>query len=513
MKSSKVNKNKRLKGKFDILSKIEGFGNKLPEPYMLFVFFIIILMIVSVILSIFEITVLDPKTSEELEIRSLWSSEGIEFMVTSLVTNFTAFAPLGVVLSVRIGIGIAEGVGLLEAGIKKIMLSFPAAILPYMTIFTGNLATVAADSAYLILPPLAGMIYYSLGRNPIAGIITAFVGIASGIGTGVLIQGNEAILASLTNEASALISDNAPAVTPVDNYYFMVAGAVVATLVGGFISQRITEPRLGPYNENINYEVNPVTKDETIALKWAMYAGIIYLTLVVIAISLPGSPLRNAEGGLVPSPFLDGILTFIIGLFLVIGVTYGIKMKRIRNTRDAGRYMGEAIYNMRNFLVLILFISQFIAYFEWTRVGTWFAVNGAEFLTSVDFTGFSVIIGLIFVTTIVNFVITSGAAQWAIFSPIFVPMLLQLGYHPAYVQMAYRIGDASTSMMSPLNPYIVMILEFMRKWDKNAGLGTIISHAIPYVICLLISLTLLFSLFTWLGIPIGPGVTTNVDVQ
>lgn len=440
-----------------------------------------------------------------MEIKSLLSAEGIEYMVTSLVDNFVSFQPLGIVITMMIAIGIADRVGLLEALIKTIMLSVPAWLVPYVIFFTGNFATVAADAAFLIVPPLAGIIYYTLGRHPIAGIITGFVGSSSGYATGVLITTNEPLLAGITNEAVSIISDG-PVVTAVDNYFFMVAGVLIMTLIGGTITRKLTEPRLGKYEGDTSQEIDPVKKEEKRALKFSGIAAVIYIALVIAAVTIPGTPLLNEEGGLIPSPFLDGIITFLLGFFATVGLTYGFSMNKIKSSKDVVNFASDALAKITGFIVIIFFIAQFTAFFDWTNLGLWMAVNGAEFLAAIDMPAPILITGIIIFTSIMNLLITSGSGLWAFLAPIFVPMLMQLDFHPAFIQMAYRIGDSATSMITPLSPYLIIALSFMREWDKSMGLGSIISYTLPYSIAILTGLILLFLSFMWLGIPIGPGI-------
>ncbi|MFK3936158.1 AbgT family transporter [Alkalihalobacillus sp. NPDC078783] len=483
---------------------VEKVGNLLPQPITIFLILIGLLLAMSTAFSLAGLSVTNPATEEVTEIRSLLSGEGITFITSTMVQNFTGFAPLGVVLTIMLGIGLAERVGLLSAFIKKVMLAAPVWLVPYAIFFMGNFATIAADSAFLIVPPLAGVIYYSLGRHPIAGIVTGFVGVSSGYATGVIITSNEPLLAGITNEAMAVLSLEGT-VTPISNYFFMIAGAVICTIIGGTITRKITEPRLGAYTGDEVDSTEPVSKEETSALKLTGLVGLAYIAILVIGMLVPNSILLNEEGGLTPSPFLNGIVVYLLILFALIGLTYGIKMKRITGMKDVAHYMGEAVGSMKNFIVLVFFIGQFTAFFSWSGIGLWVSVNGTNLLEAMNFTGIGLIISFILMTAVLNLVITSGSGQWAIFAPIFIPMFIQLGYDPAFTQMAYRIGDSSTNMITPLSAYTMIVLEFMRKYQKDAGLGSLISLTLPYSICILIGTTLLLVMFYLFGIPVGPG--------
>ncbi|TSB48493.1 AbgT family transporter [Alkalicoccobacillus porphyridii] len=485
------------------LTVIERLGNLLPQPITIFLLLIGVLVATSTVLQLLGVTVINPGTGEETEIQSLLSGEGVNFITSSLVSNFTGFAPLGVVLVMMLGIGLAERVGLLTALIKKLMMSAPVWLIPYAVFFTGNFAVVGTDSAFLIVPPLAGIIYYSLGKHPVAGVITGFVGVASGYATGVVITANEPLLAGITNEAMGVIGLEGT-VSAISNYYFMVAGVFLCTLIGGTITRKLTEPRLGEFTGEVDESTEPVTKEETAALKATGIVGLVYVAVIAVGVFIPNSFLLNEEGGLIPSPLLNGIVVYLLVLFALLGLTYGYKMGKISGMKDIAAYMGEAIGSMRNFIVLVFFISQFTALFAWSGIGLWVSVNGTEFLEAMNFTGIGLIIGFILMTSMLNLIITSGSGQWAIFAPIFIPMFIQLGYDPAFAQMAYRVGDSSTSMITPLSPYILITLEFVRKYQKDAGLGSLISYTLPYSICLLVGMTTLIIIFYLFGIPVGP---------
>jgi aminobenzoyl-glutamate transport protein len=297
-------------------------------------------------------------------------------------------------------------------------------------------------------------------------------------------------------------------VTPIDNWYFNIVSVFVITIVGGLITDKLIEPRLGTYKggvvDNVDEEDHPKAKKAFIL---ALIAGVMYIAMIVTAIFIPNSPLRNEDGGLAPSPFLDGIVPLILFFFIIIGVTYGITVGKIKSSKDISKYMAESMKDMAGYIVLIFAIAQFISYFNWSNIGTWVAVNGAEILKEINFTGIWLIIGYILFTATLNFLITSGSAKWALEAPVFIPMFMQLGYSPAFTQAAYRIADSSTNIVTPLMPYMVIILAFMQKYDKKAGVGTFISLMIPYSAAFLFTWIILILIFYYAGIPFGPGVT------
>lgn len=506
-----TNRRPRQKQRTSLLTAVERAGNRLPEPLIIFVWLIAGTAVSSAILRAFGVSVEHPETGEAVPIQSILSGDGVRFVLEETVNNFVGFAPLGVVLTIMIGIGLADKVGLLGTFIRIIMRGVPVWFLPYAVFFVANTAVIASDAAYLIVPPLAATIYHALGRNPLAGIICAFVGSASGYASGIFITAIDPVMAGITNEAVAILGSG-PQVTAVDNYFFMVASVVACTLVCGSITRWVVEPRLGPYVGDKVVSTEPVTPAEKRGLRAAGVVAIAYIGIVVAAASFPNSPLRSDEGSLVPSPLLSGIVPVLFGLFTLVGLTYGLTSGSIRSGKDAVDRFAEAMVSMRLFIVVIFFIAQFSAFFSWTNIGLFVSANGADFLRSINATGVGVLIGVTILAGIVTLVITSGSGLWAIVAPIFVPMLMQLGYHPAAVQMAYRIGDASVSVMTPLQPYMIVILGYIREWDPDKRLGSLVSNTLPYAAGILLTKTALFLLFYALELPLGPGVGFMLDV-
>ncbi|WP_252502787.1 AbgT family transporter [Sporosarcina sp. Marseille-Q4943] len=497
-------KKKSVFGK--LLNGIEILGNRLPDPFILFAVLAVVVIVLSFILSSFGISVVHPGSGEVVPIKNLASGEGLEYILTSMLSNFTGFAPLGLVLAMMLGVGLAEKVGLLDYAIRKTILKAPRAFVTYAVVFVGIMGNLASDAAMILIPPLAAMVFYKMGRNPIAGLVAGFASAGAGFTANLLIVGTDALLAGISTEA-AKIMDDAFAVTPVDNWYFNIISVFVLTVVGALITEKIIEPRLGKYQGEavvVDVEENPRAGK---AFRNAVIAGLVYIAILIVAINVPNSALRSEDGGLIPSPFLSGIVPIILFWFLTIGVTYGITLGKIKTSKDVSKYMAESIKDLSGYIVLIFAISQFIAYFNWSNIGIWIAVNGAEFLTEINFTGMWLIIGYILLTAILEFFITSGSAKWALEAPIFVPMFMKLGYHPAFTQLGYRVADSSFNIMTPLNPYLVVILSFMQKYDKKAGIGTLMSLMIPYSLIFLGVWIILIAIFYTFNLPIGPGVT------
>lgn len=488
------------------LNRIERIGNKLPDPFILFVFLAVFVIILSWIISFFDVTFLQPGEDEEVKVKSLVSGEGLEYILTSMLENFVGFKPLGIVLTMMLGIGLADKVGLLETFIKNTILRAPRTFITYAVVFTGILGNLAADAAFIIVPPLAAMVFYNVGRHPLAGLAAGFAGVGSGFTANLIVSNTDAVLSGISAEVMDTLNTTVT-VTPVDNWYFMIASVLVLSVTGAIITEKIIEPRLGAYEGNVKKEFEDTEPIEIRGLRNAGIAGLVYILLFVLFIFLPDSPLRNEEGGMIPSPFLTGIVPIIMLFFITIGVTYGITTKKIENTRSIAKLMGEAMKDMSGFIVLIFAASQFIAYFEWTNIGSWLAVSGSGFLDSVGFTGIGVVIGFVFLTAALNLFIYSGSAQWALEAPIFLKMFYFLDYHPAFIQAAYRIADSSTNIITPMNPYFIIVLAFMKEYDKKAGIGTLMALMLPYSLIFLGIWIVLLLAFVFLGIPLGPGVS------
>lgn len=495
------------KGFSRFLNFVERIGNRLPHPFMLFFYLALGMIVISWLVSLFDVSVVHPGSGEELKVKSLISGEGLQFILTSMLENFTGFKPLGLVLTMMLGIGLTQRVGLFESVIKKTIINAHKSIITYAVFFIGIMGNIASDAAFVIIPPLAAVIFYSLGRNPLAGLAAGFASSGIGFTANILIAGTDALLSGISTEIAQTVNPDVM-VTPVDNWYFMSVSTIVLTIAGGLLTEKFIEPRLGTYTgksdrKELNLEANPL---ENKALRNTLFAAILYIGLVATAVLIPGSPLQNEQGGIIPSPFLDGIIPIIFLFFITVGVTFGVSMKKINKVSDVPELMTDSIREMAGYIVLVFAIAQFIAYFNWSNLSTWIAVNSAEFLSSMNLTGMPVIIGFAILTAFLSLFIISGSALWALEAPVFLPMLMLLNYHPAFIQVAYRIGESSTNMVTPLNPYFAILLAFMNEYDKKAGIGTLMSLMIPYTIVFFVIWVILLLVFGLAGIPVGPGV-------
>ena len=493
------------------LDGVERVGNKLPSPFILFVLLALGVIVLSWFVSLFGVTVEDPESGEEVAIRSLISGAGLQYILTSMLDNFVNFPPLGLVLGIMLGIGLAQQVGVLETAMKRTILSAPASVVTFAIIVTGICGNIASDAAFIIVPPLAALVFLSLDRHPLAGMAAGFAAVGAGFTANVFIAGTDALLSGIATEAAAIVNDEV-VVSPVSNWYFMSFSVLMLMIVGVLVTERVVEPRLGEYQgDSEDRELEEITPEENRGLRNAVIAGVAYVALLVAAVLPSGSPLRNEDGGLVPSPLLDGIVPIILLFFITVAVVYGVTVGKITTAGDVPRFMGEAMKGLTGFIVLIFAAAQFIAYFEWTKLGIWIAVNGAQLLESLNLTGVFGLLGFSILTAFLNLIVFSGSAQWALEAPIFVPLFMLLDINPAYTQVAFRIADSSTNIITPLNPYVPMVLAFMRQYDEDAGFGTLFSLMLPYTVLFYACWVVLFLVWYFLGLPVGPGEYFNLD--
>ena len=508
----------KKKGLFNIfLNMIEKVGNKLPHPVTLFVLFSIAVIIISDLAAragvAVEFDMVDRTTNEvkltAVQAVSLLNADGIRYMFSKAVSNFTGFAPLGTVLVAMLGVGVAEGTGLIQAALRKLVLSTPKGLITAVVVFAGIMSNVASDAGYVVLVPLGAIIFLSFGRHPLAGLAAAFAGVSGGFSANLLVGTIDPLLGGISTEAAKLFSPGYT-VTATANWYFMIVSTFLITILGTLITEKIVEPRLGEYKGTAKVELQRLTNEE----KKGLAAAGVSLLLFIIAIGVMVGPasgiLRNPEKGTIilgGSPFMDGIVPIIALFFLIPGVVYGVFAGTVKNDKDVASSMGKAMGTMGGYLVLAFAAAQFVSYFGYTNLGTILAVKGADFLKATGMTGFPLIIGFIIVSAFINLFIGSASAKWAIMAPVFVPMLMAVGYSPEFTQVAYRIGDSTTNIISPLMSYFAVIVAFAEKYDEDTGIGTLISTMVPYSIIFMFGWSLLLVAWYFLGWPLGPGVS------
>lgn len=492
------------------LNVIEKAGNKLPHPFLLFFYLTLTVVLISFILGTMQVKVLHPSTGEEVVVKNLLSKDGIRYILSDTLTNFTGFAPLGLVLTMMLGIGLSEKVGLFSALMTKAITKTPKRIVTFMVVFIGVLGNIASDAAFVVIPPLAALVFLSLGRHPLAGLAAGLAGAGIGFTANIIIAGTDALLSGITTEIAKSIDSNM-IITPLDNWFFMSASTFLLAFLGALVTEKFVEPRLGTYKGEKQSTQNELSELENRALRNTGVAALLYIGIIVLLMVIPNSPLLNDDGTILRSPFLSGIVPILFVFFLIIGITYGVSVKKIKTTADVPNIMAEAIKDLSSYIVLIFMIGQFIGYFNWTNIATWMAVHLAEFLTMINLTNVFAIVLFILLVAILSLFIISGSALWSLVAPIFVPTFMVLGYHPAFIQLAYRIGESSTNMITPLNTYFAIILGFMQVYNKRAGIGTLMSLMIPYTIVFLTAWIILMLVFVFFNIPIGPGVNYLLD--
>ena len=500
-----------------ILNFIERVGNALPHPATIFVILCAIIIVVSHIMAKMGVSVtyegLNRATNQieqtTVVVKSLLSREGIIGMLEGALVNFTSFAPLGTVLVAMLGVGVAEGTGLIGTSLKKLVLSTPKTLITVVVVLAGVISNIASDAGYVVLIPLGAMVFLSMGRHPIAGIAAAFAGVSGGFSANIMVGPTDALLAGISKEAAKIGSATAT-VEVADNWFFLIISTFLIAVVGTLVTEKIVEPRLGEYKGKSKIDKNiDLTAVEKRGLKFAGIAGI----LVVIVLGLLTIPknaiLRNVETGslIENAPFMNSIVIIIAIVFFILGIAYGIGTGSIKNDKDVVKEMSKTMSTMGGYLVLVFFASQFVAYFAQSNVGTVIAVKGAEFLKATNIGGVPLILGFIIVTAIINLFMGSASAKWAIMAPIFIPMLMEIGFAPEFTQMAYRIGDSSTNIISPLMTYFALIVSFAEKYDEEAGIGTMVSTMVPYSISFLLSWSVLLIIWMLFKLPLGPGAT------
>lgn len=501
------------------LGVVEKVGNKLPNPATLFIYLSIITMLLSFILSNMNVSVvydaIDGDTNEIVQksapVINLLSRESIREFTNNIITNFTNFFPLRTVFTIILGVGVAEGTGLLDTLLKKIAVSTSKKWITPIVVFLGIISNIASSTGYVVLVPLGAILFLGFGRHPIAGLAAAFAGVSGGWSANLLIGTNDPMFAGMTTQAAQQIDPNY-LVQPTANWYFMIASTFLVTLIGWYVTDKIVEPRLGVYKPNTDDEdsklgndMQEITDLEKRGLKFSLIATVIYLGLILLT-TIPENSLFGPEPGesFMKSTFMQSIIVFMMLLFLIPGIAYGIGTKAIENDSDVIELMNKSIAGLSSFMVLIFFAAQFTYLFNASNLGTVMSVSGADLLKDIGLVGLPLLVLFILLTAFINIFIAVDSAKWAMMSPIFVPMFMNLQISPELTQLAYRIGDSSTNIIAPLMPFFVLIVAFMQKYDKKMKIGSLISIMLPYSISFLVSWILLLILWYIFKLPIGP---------
>ncbi len=498
------------KTKTGILQKMlnwtEKAGNALPHPGTLFALFALGTLIFSAIGASLGWEVIHPGTKEIIRPINLLSHDGIHRIILEMVDNFTGFAPLGIVMVAMLGIGIAEQSGLISAIIRLLVLNSHKQFLTFIIVFSGILSNVASDVGYVLLIPLAGVIFIAVGRHPIAGMAAAFAGVSGGFSANLLLGTVDPLLAGLSTEAAGIL-DPTYEVNPTANYYFMVASTFVIAFAGTFITNKVVEPRLGKYTgvvEKRESSVEQLSKVEKKGLWMAVFTMMIILAITLIGIIPEDGFFRGTDGGILTSPLIKGVVAMLFVTAGTTGLAYGITTGAFKNDTDVMNGMSASMKTLATYFVLVFFAAQFVAYFKWSNLGIILAVEGAETLMSADIGLIPLMILFIILSASINMLMGSASAKWAILAPIFIPMFMIMGYSPELSQVVYRIGDSVTNVISPMMSFFALIIAFVQKYDPKAGIGTIIATMIPYSIAFFLIWVLLLIGWLLLGLPLGP---------
>ena len=499
------------------LNIIEKGGNALPHPATLFALLALLVIVLSGVTSWLGVEAAMPGGScadggeDCIRPVNLLSKAGLHWVLTSMVENFTGFAPLGTVLVALLGIGVAEGSGLIGTGLRLLVLKAPARLLTLVLVFAGVISNTASEVGYVLLVPLGAIIFLAAGRHPIAGMAAAFAGVSGGYSANLLLGTVDPLLAGLSQEAARSVPGfETYSVNPAANYYFMAVSTFLITFLGTFVSERIVEPRLGPYLGDAKAEeIKGLTRDEKRGLLYALIVSLV-ITAIILAGLIPAQGfLRNldvpASDSILKSPFLRGIVAVIFLAAGLAGIAYGVGAKTIRNDNDVMKGMAKSMETLGAYIVLVFFAAQFVEYFKETNLGTIIAIKGAAALQPLADYPIPLMLGLIVISAFINLFMGSASAKWGLMAPVFIPMFMTLGYSPEFVQVAYRIGDSTTNIIAPMMSYFALIVAFMQQYDKKAGIGTVVSVMIPYSIVFLLGWSIMLIIWILLGLPVGPG--------
>ena len=487
------------------LNILEKGGNALPHPATLFALFALSVLLLSVVGYWLNWQAVHPATGETIQTINLLSKDGLYKIIVEMVSNFTDFAPLGIVLVAMIGIGLAETSGLIGALIRILVLSSPKKILTFVIVFAGILSNLASDIGYVLLIPLGGVIFHAMGRHPFVGMAAAFAGVSGGFSANLVIGTIDPLLAGLSEEAAHIL-DPSYSVNPTANYYFMAASTFLIALLGTWVTEKIVAPRFGDYKGSVESEaIEPLSPIEKKGLFWSMMVFLVWAILITIGLWSKDGILRGPNGGLLSSPVIKGIITFLLFIAGTMGIVYGVIVGRFKNDADVANDMADSLKTMASYIVLVFFAAQFVAYFKWSNLGIIMAVKGAEALISANLGLIPLIILFIILAATVNMVMGSASAKWAIMAPIFIPIFMLLGYSPELSQAVYRVGDSVTNIISPMMSYFALIIAYFQKYERNAGMGTIISTMFPYSVIFFIGWSIFLIAWILLEIPLGPG--------
>jgi aminobenzoyl-glutamate transport protein len=491
-----------------ILAAIERTGNRLPDPAVLFIALLVFVWAFSFLFSFMEFGVIDPRTGEPLQVVNQLSGEAMTKFMSSMVKNFAHFHPIGVVLVAMLGIGVAEHTGFINSALRAMMRVTARWLLTPMIILVGIVSHTAADAGYVMVIPLGGVIFYAAGRHPLAGIAAAFAGVSGGFSANFVPSAIDPMLQGIS-QSGAQILDPAITLNPLNNYFFTAVSSLLIIGLGWLITDKYVEPRLQDHSldEDIEemHSMEPLSEEESRGLRQALRAMLAGIVILIMTAWSPDSAWRGPSGSLTElgAPLMASIVPLIFILFLLPAVVYGISAGTVKSSRDIIEGMTKSMHSMAYYLVIMFFIAQFIYAFAQSNLGVLMALEGAAALKSMGLPSALTITGIVILTGLLNLFVGSASAKWALLAPIFVPMLMELGISPDLTQAAYRIGDSTTNIITPLMPYFPLVVVYCQRYIKTTGIGTVTAMMLPYSVTFIITWTIFLLLYWAIGLPLG----------
>ncbi|HKJ12221.1 MAG TPA: AbgT family transporter [Ornithinimicrobium sp.] len=523
------------------MDAIERVGNKIPHPFWLFLILALIVLILSAILGPLGISVDAPGEDEPVAIESLLTVDNMRRIVVESISNFTGFPPLGIVLTVMLGVAVAEGSGMITAAVRLVVSKVSGRWLTFAIALTGVTGSLASDAIIVILPPLAAMAYLAVGRSPLLGIGVGFSAVGAGFNASLVINATDPLLAGISTSAAQIVEEDY-VVSPLANIYFTVVSSIFLAALITLVAERYVGPRLEREAEDFTtseqggrqthgQEERDATSEDSSAsdaledaesledlalddsekrgLRNAAIAATVFVIAFCGAVAIPGSPLRAPDGTILTGPALLSVSIIIALLFVVVGVAYGKTVGTLSSWSDLPAWMTSGMKDLAPVLVLFFAAAQFIAWFSWSNMGTVLAVVSSDAIESLGVPNVILFLAIILMVYLLNLFITSGSAQWTLMAPVLVPAMMLLDIQPGVTQMLFRIGDSASNIITPLNVYFALMLTYLQRYRKDAGVGTLLSITLPVSVAILVGWTAFFLLWYAVGLPLGPGVPSR----
>lgn len=501
------------------LGWIEWLGNKLPDPFWLFVILGAVVLVLSWLGSLAGFSATDPQTGDAVEVTNLLTTDGLHQIIGGVVSNYVDFPPLGVIITVMLGVAVAEHSGLIGAIVRAMVAKTGPKTLTFAVALAGVTGSVASDAVYVIVIPLGAMAFHAMGRSPIVGAMVAFVASSGGFNSSLVLNITDVLLGGLSTSAAQIV-DPDYTVSPLANYFFVTVSAILLALIITLVTELFMNRRIHDLvdHDQINYEEVAFTDEngnetddlslhprERRGLKVTGLVTLVGLAAYFALLFIPGSPLQGEGGAVMESPLITDIAVPIALAFFLLGTVYGVIVGTVTSFGDLPQFMVRGLKTLLPMMVLFFAVSQFLAWFEWSNLGQFLSIKGSELLQTWDLPPVVLFIGFIVMVCLLNLMITSGSAQWALMAPVVVPMMMYVGVSPEVTQMLYRIGDSTTNIITPMSPYFALALTFLARYQRKTGIGTLLSMAIPYSVAMLVGWFLFFLAWWALGIPLGPG--------